>query len=387
MRSTLGTLLCGGALLSFTTLGCGAEDERPEAEPVERTPVPESEFKAYGLEDTVELLATEIDRTQAAELRLGVVLGGGDASWDDVEAGVERAFSELGAQGAVVAPADQSDSEQIELIKREREESSQGIGVAPLADTLEAEVDRALEAGIPVVTMGKDLSDSGRELFVGFGEYEIGQRLGDAVLELMTLREGTVVILGSDDEKALPEGYQRSLAAKAVMEESGIDVVIRNSSTLADGEARDIETIKNDLLNSDERPLAVIGVLETSYRVALAATAADRVLEQADPSGEANEEPGLSHLANVMLIGYGLQPATLEALRSEVFDATLAPRRHYMGYVVPYVLAGLNLLGEERTRYLLTPHLLDNGTLDVGMDLIVPEELDAYVEFQTALTR
>jgi len=384
---TLGYLLAAGALLSLTALGCGEQDERAETEPVERTPVPEGEFKAYALEDTVELLAMEIDRTQAAELRLGVVLGGGDASWNDVGAGVERAFSELGAQGAVVAPADQSDSEQIELLKREREKSSQGIGVAPLADTLGVEVDRALQDGIPVVTMGKDLSNSERDFFVGFGENEIGQRLGDAVLQLITLREGTVVILGSDDEEASPEGYQRSLAAKTILEETGLDVVIRNSSTAADGEARDIETIKNDLLDAEDRPLAVLGVLETSYRVALAATAADRALEEAHPSDEANDEPGLSHLANVMLIGYGLAPATLEALRSKVFDATLAERRHYMGYVVPYVLAGLNVLGEKRTRYLLTPHILDNGTLDVGSDLIVAEELDAYVEFQKALAR
>lgn len=384
---TLGYLLASGALLSLTALGCGEQDERAATEPVERTPVPESEFKAYGLEDTIELLATEIDRTQAAELRLGVVLGGDEGHWDTVEAGVERAFSELGTQGAVMAPVDASDSEQLELVKREREESSNGIGLAPLDDTLGAEVDRALQEGIPVVTMGKDLSNSERELFVGFGEYEIGQRLGDAVLLLMTHREGRIVILGSDDEDASPEGYQRSLAAKVIMEEAGLDVVIRNSSTLADGEARDIETIKNDLLDADDRPLAVLGVLETSYRIALAATAADRVLEEANPSDEENDEPGLSHLANVMLVGYGLAPATLEALQSEVFGATLAERRHYMGYVVPYVLAGLNVLGEERTRYLLTPHLLDNGTLDVGMDLIVPEELDAYVEFQKALTR
>jgi hypothetical protein len=170
------------------------------------------------------------------------------------------------------------------------------------------------------------------------------------------------------------------------LEDVGFDVVIRNSSTAADGEARDVDMLKDDLLG-DQRPLAVLGVLETSYRVALAARAAELVLA-AEAGEDVEDEPtGLVRFKNVPFVAYGVAPATLDALQSGILYATLAERRHYMGYVVPYALAGFSLLGVERTKYLLTPHVLDDGTLDVGVDVILAADLDAYLEFQEQLAR
>jgi len=376
-------LLTGSALLCSTALGCGEQGETSAADPIEREAVPESQYKPTGLEDTIDVLAGEIDRAEAAELRLGVALGSGSAEWDLVGAGVERAYAELGAQG-VVETADEVD--QLDFVKREREDAANGIGVAPLASSLETEVERARAGGIPVVTIENDLA-SERELFVGFGQTEIGQSLADIVIQATGLRIGSAVILGVDDETSDRAGYLRSMAAKSVMEEAGLDVVIRNSSTADDGEARDIEVLKQDLLASP-RPLAVLGVLETSYRVALAAVEAERALADAEPSSEEPEETtGLVQLRSVPFVAYGMAPATMDALRAGVLHATLTERRHYMGYVVPYVLAGFSLLGVERTKYILTPHLLEDGTLDVGVDVIRAEDLDAYLEFQELLDR
>lgn len=379
MRSMLRYLVTGSALLSFAALGCGEQGEGATADPIERPVVAESPFKPAGLEDTLDVLAGEIDRAEAAQLRFGIALVSDSEPWNAVRGGAERAFEELGARGVVTAP---SEAEQADFVEREREEASSGIGLTPLGSALEVEVERARNSGIPVVTIEHDLPAE-RDLFVGFGQDEIGQRLGDAVLLTTTRRDGRVVILGADDETLSPAAYLRSTAAKRLLEETGFEVTILNSSTAADGEERDVEMLEGELL-ADPRPQAVLGVLETSYRVALAAAAAERSL-----AAEAGEEvePGLVRLTNVDLVAYGLEPATVEALRGGILSATLAERRHYMGYLIPYVLAGFNLLGVERTKYILTPHLLDDGTLDVGMDLILPEELDTYFEFQELLTR
>lgn len=372
MRSMLRSLATGSALLGLAALGCGEQGAGTAADPIERKPAPEGPFKPAGIEDTIDVLASEMERADAAELRLGVALGSGER-WDPVKAGAERAFAELGVQGVVTAS---SEAEQVEFLKRERDGGSNGIGVAPLASSLADEAERARADGIPVVTIGNDLLTE-RELFVGLGQYEIGQRLGDFVVQATGLREGSVIILGADDEAISSAAYQRSLGAKNVMTDTGLEVVIRNTSS----EAQDVETLKNDLLGSP-RPLAMLGVLETSYRVALAAEAAERSL--AADAGE--EEPaGLVRLRNVPFVAYGLEQATIDALRGEILRATFAERRHYMGYVVPYVLAGFNLLGVERTKYILTPHVLEDGTLDVGLDLIRPKDLDAYFEFQELL--
>lgn len=375
------SLFTGSALLSFAVLGCGEPGESAEADPVERRAVSDSPFKPAGLEDTIEVLAGELDRAEAAELRLGVALGSGSDPWESVQAGVERAFAELGGQGVVAAAGEE---EQADFVRQAREDASNGIGVAPLQSSLETEVERARDGGIPVVTIENDLS-TGRELFIGFGQYELGQRFGDVVMQATGLRVGNVIVLGASDEESSAIGYLRSMGAKSVLEDVGFDVIIRDSSNASDGEARDVEMLKEDLLG-EPRPLAVLGVLETSYRVALAAEAAERVLAEETDSEE--EEPsGLVRFRNVPFVAYGLAPATQDALRTGVLYATLAERRHYMGYVVPYALAGFSLLGVERTKYVLTPHLLEDGTLDVGFDLIRGADLDAYLEFQEQFAR
>jgi len=374
--------LTGSALVLVAALGCSEQGADQAADPIERPELSESQFKPAGVEETIDILAGELSRAEAAELRLGVALGGSNAEWDPVRSGVERAFAELGVQGVVTAP---TESEQADFVKREREELSNGIGVAPLANSLEGEVERARESGIPVVTIENDLA-SERELFIGFGQYEIGQRLGDLVIQAQGLRVGNVVILGVDDAEVSHAGYLRTMAAKSVLEEAGFDVVIRNSSSASDGEARDIEVLKNDLLG-DPRPLAMLGVLETSYRVGLAAEAAERSLAADDAAPEEEEPAGLVHLANVPFVAYGFEPATQEALSAGLLHAALVERRHYMGYLVPYVLSGFSLLGVERTKYILTPHLLEDGTLDVGMDVVRPDDLDTYLEFQELLAR
>lgn len=379
MRTTLRTLT-GSALVSLAALACAEQHADSVSDPVERPEVSESQFKPASVEDTIDVLAGELSRAEAAKLRLGVALGGSDEAWEPVRTGVERAFDELGVQGVVKAP---SESEQADFVKREREELSNGIGVAPLASSLEGEVERAREGGIPVVTIENDVVPD-RELFVGFGQREIGQRLGDVVISAQSLRVGNVIILGVDDAEISHTGYLRSMAAKSVLEEAGFDVVIRNSSTADDGEARDVELLKQDLLGNP-RPLAVLGVLDTSYRVGLAAEAAERSLDAEDAAPEEEAPAGLVHFANVPFVAYGMEPATQAALRGGFLSAALVERRHYMGYLVPYVLSGFSLLGVERTKYILTPHLLEDGTLDVGMDMVRPDDLDAYLEFQDLL--
>ena len=381
MRSMLRNLT-GSALVSLAALACAEQGTDRVIDPVERPEVSENQFKPASIEDTIDVLAGELSRAEAAELKLGIALGGAGEAWESVRDGVERGFAELGVDGVVTAP---SESEQADFVKREREDLANGIAVAPLASGLEDEVERARQGGIPVVTIESDLV-SERELFVGFGQREIGQRLGDVVIQAQDLRVGNVIILGVDDADISRAGYLRSMAAKSVLEEAGFNVVIRNSSSAEDGEARDVEVLKDDLLG-DPRPLAVLGVLETSYRVALAAEAAERSLASEDPAPEEEEPQGLVRFANVPFVAYGFEQATQEALRGGFLHATLVERRHYMGYLVPYVLSGFSLLGVERTKYILTPHLLEDGTLDAGMDVVHPDDLDAYLEFQDLLAR
>src|SRR5690606_42033822 len=100
MRTMLRSLRTCSALAAVIAIGCSQPSESVEADPVERRPIPESQFKPGGLEDTVEGLAGELDRAAAAELRLGVAPGSDRAAWEVVQTGGEGAFADVGARAA-----------------------------------------------------------------------------------------------------------------------------------------------------------------------------------------------------------------------------------------------------------------------------------------------
>jgi hypothetical protein len=153
----------------------------------------------------------------------------------------------------------------------------------------------------------------------------------------------------------------------------------------------------SDLLETEPAPLAIVGVLESSYRIGLAARAADLVLTEthgplpeppeATDSGEHEDEPaGLNYLGDVVLVGFGLAPETVELMQARIIHATLAERRYYLGYLLPYVLYGFDVLGAERTRYILTPHLVDERRLHLGLDAVLATELDEYFQYTRQLS-
>ena len=400
-RSTRAWQCLTAISLTIAINACGAKDEKVEYRSIERRPAPNSQFQAASLEDTLDTFAAELGQHEQQELSLRAVLPSMEGDWEPVSLGLRQAFDELAVIGEVVAPdgsaGDQAE-QQAELVREQLGQEISGIGIAPTRTDGSIAIEDALDASVPTVTLDIDLANSTRDLFIGRTEYETGQAIGDTLLEVMPLREGTVILLGTEDEQRQGD-YQRSMGAKQVIEETGLTVLIRNSEQGADGESADVESLKQDLLESQPLPLGMVGVLENSYRIGMAAQAADVVVaesqegspespEMVDPDESEGEPtpPGLAHFGGVALVAYGTAPQTLEFMRARIIRATLAERRYYLGYLLPYVLYGFNVLGPERTRYILTPHLIDERRVHLGLDSVLAEELDEYLQFNQDLT-
>ena len=95
--------------------------------------------------------------------------------------GMQKVGEELGVTTEYVGPAEYDMNAMVAAFEEAIAKKPNGIVVVGFEDTLNPIVQKALDAGIPVVTVDADLPDSGRVAFVGTGNVNAG-RVGQAKL-------------------------------------------------------------------------------------------------------------------------------------------------------------------------------------------------------------
>src|SRR6185295_664428 len=209
------TLVWGLALgLGLAAAACG-DGNTTTKKSINRIPIPDNMFKPVALETTIGNLITELDKTEPQQLQLSVILKYLSGYWEPVRTGTTRAFGELGVNGVISAPTEDTDEErtarQIQILESERMGNYKGFGLAPNGATVADQSNAAVDAGIPFVTMDSDLADSKRQLYIGTLNGEAGKTAGQTLLSLMgSASSGTVIVLGHDTADDWPDGYQRT---------------------------------------------------------------------------------------------------------------------------------------------------------------------------------
>jgi len=356
--------------LALSLSACGGEPQARKKE-INRVPVPESSFKPVELEQTIGNLVEAIGETEPTSLRLGIVLKTLTGYWEPVKLGANRALAELEVSGVVVAPTEATDEErtsrQLEILEEQRLSGYDGFGVAPMATVIGEQIDAAVDSGIPVVTIDSDLAGSARHLYVGTINYEAGKTAGETLLGLLEGPPGTVILLGHDTEDDWPDGYGRTQGAKDVLEASGYTVLVRRTTWTDTGEAEDIEALEELLTTADPPAVGMIGLFSPVVRCAKAA-----------------ETAGLGK-DDIVIVGFDFEPETLSYMRSGLVRATHAQRQYYMGYLVPYVLYSLNVLGLDETLALIAPQMADDSRFNAGLDVVHADQIEEYTAFLASL--
>lgn len=351
--------------------GCGSTEEVAPKKTVTRVAIPDSQFKPVELENTIESLIAEIGKTEPQELQLGVVLKQLAGYWEPVKVGANRAFGELGVSGVVIAPAEadeeQARAQQVELLNERQNAGYDGFGIAPMADIVRPEIDELVDSGTPVVTIDSDLVTSKRHLYVGTINYEAGHTAGETLGNLMTAAAGSVLILGHEVESEWPDGFNRTQGAKDVLEGLGYNVIVRQTSWSEGGEASDVEYMTDVLRTSDPPVVGMLSMFSPTYRCA-------RAVEAAELTGD-----------DVTVVGFDFDAETLSYMRSGLIKATHAQRQYYMGYMVPYVLYSMKVLGAPRTMDLISSHMVDATRFDAGIDVVTSDQVDEYNAFLDSL--
>ncbi len=136
--------------------------------------------------------------------------------WQEAGAGFLAAARELGVQAEVAGPDVYDAQAELQELRRVLARKPAGVLVsAGNAELLTPEINAAIEAGTPVVTVDADAPQSRRLFFVGTNNYEAGQ-MGGRLLTKLLGGKGTVVFFTIAGQKNLEErldGYRAVLEA------------------------------------------------------------------------------------------------------------------------------------------------------------------------------
>src|SRR5229473_2056728 len=150
-------------------------------------------------------------------LRLAVIPKGLDIPvFNYAKVGAERAAAQLGNVDVIWRGPERADElRQKEILESFITQRVDGIAISVLnADFLTTTIDRAVDAGIPVVTWDSDAPRSKRLAFYGVDDYKSGQIMGDEAARLLG-GTGTIAIitsLGASNLRRRLDGVQNALA-------------------------------------------------------------------------------------------------------------------------------------------------------------------------------
>jgi ribose transport system substrate-binding protein len=140
----------------------------------------------------------------------------------DHKMGLEAAGKAMGVKTEYVGPAEYDMSAMITAFEQAIARKPAGIIVVGFEPSLNAIVDKAVGAGIPVVTVDADLPGSKRIAFVGTGNFQAGYEGGKKLSELIG-GKGNVALMTKPGQSNLEEriaGYKKAFA-----DNSGIKLV------------------------------------------------------------------------------------------------------------------------------------------------------------------
>ncbi|MCI0355931.1 MAG: substrate-binding domain-containing protein [Acidobacteria bacterium] len=136
--------------------------------------------------------------------------------WQAAGAGFDRAASQLKVKAEFVGPDRYDPKAQQEEFRRILQQKPSGILVSAADPALlRPDIDAAIAAGIPVITVDADAPKSKRLMFIGTDNYQAGRLGGQVLVKHLRLR-GNVVVFTMPGQANLDErlrGYSDVLAA------------------------------------------------------------------------------------------------------------------------------------------------------------------------------
>ncbi len=239
------------------------------------------------------------------------------------------------------------------------------ISVADIS-VVQPEIDAAVAAGIPVITMDSDAAGSRRMYFIGTNNLEAGRVGGKRVIEKLG-GKGNVVFFtlnGQPNTDERLKGYKDAFAARP-----DIKIV-------------DVVDIKGDARNAFDKAqefMAQTGPKKIDAFICLEAAAGKQVAAVLKRAGSTDR----------LLVAFDVDQDTLDGIKAGVIDSTIAQKPFTMGYVGLKALdevfhAPPKTLGKDYSSDSFAPY---PTFVDTGTSLVDKSNVDLYLASQAEGTK
>jgi ribose transport system substrate-binding protein len=269
--------------------------------------------------------------------------------WLDAKQGGDDAAAQLGVKFVYTGPAALDTPAQVTQIEQIIATKPAGVIIPALQpDAVSSAIDKAIAAGIPVVTVDTDAPNSKRMTYLGTDNYQAGRVMGQAIVQALG-GKGKIGISTVPGQFNLE---QRIQGIKDVLKDNpGVEIAATVNNQADDAKAADVVTA---MLQGNPDIKLVVSINATGAGVATA-------LKQTNNVGK------------VKAILFDITDPILAAVEDGTVDATLVQRTYMMGY------EGLKLLYDYNhpTKYLekwknnkigTLPNIVDTGVMVIGKD-------------------
>jgi ribose transport system substrate-binding protein len=280
--------------------------------------------------------------------------------WKTAVAGFNRAATGYGVTAQVDGPNDYDAQAQLQALQKAVAAKPAGILIS-ISDPvlLTPQINMAIDAGIPVITIDSDAPASHRLFFIGTNNLEAGRLGGQRVVEKLGAK-GNVVFFSMPGQPNLDErlnGYLEVFSTRP-----GIKVV-------------EVVNMKGDSGNAFDRAqqfLTQTGPAKIDAFICLESSAGKdvgTVLQRA-------------HATDRLLIAMDVDQDTLNMIKSGVIQATIAQKPYTMAY---YGLKNLDEIHHYHPRTLQTDFVANTFSpfpvfVDTGTALVDKENVDPYIQ-------
>ncbi|HVJ06823.1 MAG TPA: substrate-binding domain-containing protein [Acidisarcina sp.] len=280
--------------------------------------------------------------------------------WQTAAAGLDKAAAQYGVTAEMRGPDTFDPQAEVKEFRAVVARKPAGIMVSVAdAGLMAPEIDAALQAGIPVITIDSDAANSHRLFFIGTNNLQAG-RLGGARIVQKLSGKGNVVFFTMPGQPNLDErlkGYQDVFATHP-----GINVI----------ETFNIKGDSGTALDKTTEYLARTGAGKIDALVCLEASAGKDVAEALKRANAKDR----------VLVAMDVDEETLNLVNSGVIDATIAQKPFTMAF---YGLKQLDDLHHYPLKSLTTVYSVDSFSpvptfVDTGTSLVDKGNVDVFLK-------
>jgi ribose transport system substrate-binding protein len=280
--------------------------------------------------------------------------------WQQAAAGFNKAAEQYKVTARVVGPENYDAQAELDALTKAVAAKPAGILISAAdAAVLTPEINAAIDAGIPVITMDSDAADSKRLFFIGTNNLEAGRMGGRHAVEKLG-GKGNVVffsLAGQPNTEERLKGFKDAFASHPDIKV--VDVV-------------DVKSDPRNAFDKAQELMALTGPKKIDAFISLE-SASGKIVADAVSRAKGTDR---------LVMAWDTSQDTLDGIKNGIIDSTIAQKPYTMGYVGLKTLDGIfhdppAQLGKDHSADSNAPFPVFE---DTGTALVEKSNVEKYVQ-------